>query len=213
MEAERKPDDQPPMEEDWTDTVRWLALGAVGEALRRAIRSPIGVWGTRGPPKVGHLTKPPQAADPPAPKPKIRPTVDPPVEWTKNQAPNIRPVAIVVRATFEVSEDADLVELSHAAYGWWDRPESCTLALVNVQVILPDGPKMRTKKKLQTGKIEANFVYQTWDNRYLSIDLKVGRGQPIHDFGQDCKTLVEKKSNPPMNIWLASKAEQQSYHG
>jgi hypothetical protein len=45
-----------------------------------------------------------------------------------------------------------------------------------------DGMMVRTREKLQTGEVEVNFGYQTLDNRQMSIDLKVGRGELTDDF-------------------------------
>jgi hypothetical protein len=38
VKATRKPDDQPPVEEDWKDRLKWPALGSVGDAIRREVR-------------------------------------------------------------------------------------------------------------------------------------------------------------------------------
>jgi hypothetical protein len=43
----------------------------------------------------------------------------------------------------------------------------------------PQPESVPLKVNTSPGKVEANFVYQTWDNRHLSVDLKVGRGEPM----------------------------------
>jgi hypothetical protein len=82
----------------------------------------------------------------------------------------------------DVTEDADLVELAHAAHGARKWPTGYLLALVNVPAILQDGAKVRFRKKASPANVEAEFVYQTWDFSNLLICPKVGRGEQMNDF-------------------------------
>jgi hypothetical protein len=145
---------RPRIEEDGIDMLHCPVLAMVGEAIKRAVMARPRACSAHGPPKAGPLAKPPQAGGPPA----IRPTVDTSTEWLKNQVPVFKAGARVVGATLEVdrelreedvSEDAGLVELTHAAYGRRKWSRSCMLALVTVPVIFRDGMKMRIRKKLQ----------------------------------------------------------------
>jgi hypothetical protein len=86
----------------------------------------------------------------------------------------------------EVSEDADLVELAHAAYRTGQWPRDCMLALVNTPVTLKDGTRVHFRKSIPPGMVDVNFIYQTWDHRLLSVDLKVGREEPLGSFGPGC---------------------------
>jgi hypothetical protein len=67
---------------------------------------------------------------------------------------------------------------------------------VNAPNILKDGTKVRIREKLQAGKIEVQYVYQTWDFRHLSIGLKVGRGEPIADFWHRLQAALKEEIEP-----------------
>jgi hypothetical protein len=133
-------------------------------------------------PAAGPLTKPPQAAVPPA----LRLVEEKPVEWLKIRVPEFNPTAKVVTVTVEIegevardaefTEDADIVELTHVICHNREWPLGCLLAVVNTPKILQDGLTVHIRKKTSTAKIEMEFVHQAWDLRCLSIGLKIGRG-------------------------------------
>jgi hypothetical protein len=189
VEAERKPDDQPPSNEDWKDAVTWPALGTVGDALRRMVRKS----------ETSLVVRRPNPA-------KMRIPIDVKVDYLRQQTPDIKSGTKAARVVLEVEgeetreeivgENASTVEIAHAEFRGKEWPTHCTIMLENAPTILTDGTRIKITKKEIPGKVETGSVYQTRDNRRLSVGLQVDRREEMKSFWPRLQKALKEDIEP-----------------